>query len=244
MSKAPITNTKLEYPFAVEATYKNSIPSENNNSTSNLASLYGGFPPKTFLPATEDGGGIPPSGADFNGILYWITQLLYNTQNGFTINEYDPTYQVQQSGYSKYATLWYTSTSTGRVLIQSLVDNNLQVPYSGTTLQNQWKLAVELPKYEDYLPDYNNVINLNPSYINANYTVTSNGYMQGDAILGTSGMWLKINGYIVAAGGAGGTGDITRFGFLVPVKIGDVVVLTRKDSRDTVSSYNFIYLNQ
>ncbi len=159
MAKATITQTKIPLPFGANAINKNEIPETEISSISNRASYNSGFPTKTFTPVSS--GGLPPSGADFNGLLNTITQLLYNMQNGYGIDEYDKTYQVAQGGYGQYATLWYQSSSVGRVLIQSLVANNLQVPYSGTTLQSQWKLAIDIPTVEstDYTPDWTNSYN-------------------------------------------------------------------------------------
>lgn len=55
-------------PFANAGT-KNTIP--NSATGTNAASFTEGFPPVTMLPIPS--GGIPPKGADFNGILYDIT---------------------------------------------------------------------------------------------------------------------------------------------------------------------------
>ncbi|KVN25644.1 hypothetical protein WJ63_16065 [Burkholderia pyrrocinia] len=61
-------------PFATNGT-KNAIPEASQiGITPGAASLNDGFPPLTFTPITA--GGIPPAGADFNGVLNLITQSI------------------------------------------------------------------------------------------------------------------------------------------------------------------------
>lgn len=66
------------------------------------ASFDTGFPPLTFLPVSS--GGIPPSGKDFNGLLFMITAYLAAAQAGLTPT-YDATASTAFGGYPVGATL-------------------------------------------------------------------------------------------------------------------------------------------
>ncbi|WP_157653234.1 hypothetical protein [Burkholderia ubonensis] len=68
------TPTLVPLPFAANGT-KNTIPEASQiGITPGAASLNDGFPPLTFTPIAA--GGIPPAGADFNGVLNLITQSI------------------------------------------------------------------------------------------------------------------------------------------------------------------------
>lgn len=72
--QASQTPTRVTLPFAANGT-KNPIPAASQISvTPGAASLNDGFPPLTFTPIAA--GGVPPFGADFNGILNLITQTI------------------------------------------------------------------------------------------------------------------------------------------------------------------------
>lgn len=69
--QASQTPTLVPLAFAANGT-KNTIPEASQISiTPGAASLNDGFPPLTFTPIAA--GGIPPAGADFNGVLNLIT---------------------------------------------------------------------------------------------------------------------------------------------------------------------------
>lgn len=68
----------FERPFANEGT-KNIIPATNNETTG-LASQTKGFPAITQVPIKA--GGIAPTRADFNGILYMLSAFAYWQQSG------------------------------------------------------------------------------------------------------------------------------------------------------------------
>lgn len=66
--------TLVPLAFAANGT-KNAIPEASQiGVTPGAASLNDGFPPLTFTPISA--GGVPPAGADFNGILNLITQSI------------------------------------------------------------------------------------------------------------------------------------------------------------------------
>lgn len=64
---------KISIPFAVDGT-KRPIPNDSQiGIVDGAASFETGFPPKTFTPIAA--GGVPPAGADFNGIFNRITDI-------------------------------------------------------------------------------------------------------------------------------------------------------------------------
>lgn len=97
--------TFIPEPFANQqiATYITfPIPDAPPASPANSACWKLGFQSITMQP--EIGGGLPPFGQDFNGILYTVTTHTYALQAGqFYI--WDPSFVTSISGYSKGATL-------------------------------------------------------------------------------------------------------------------------------------------
>jgi hypothetical protein len=90
--------TRFPIPFANSGT-KNTIPTASQiGITPGAASLTDGFPPRTFhaLPPTSDG--VPPFGADFNGIFYEITGT-QQWQNAGSTWPYDSTFSTAIAGY-------------------------------------------------------------------------------------------------------------------------------------------------
>lgn len=62
------------------------------------ASLNDGFTPENMTPITE--GGIPPSGADMNGILNLISSTVAAVSAGQLLNVYDSVYATAIGGYA------------------------------------------------------------------------------------------------------------------------------------------------
>jgi hypothetical protein len=92
------------------------------------ASLVTGFSELNFDPILS--GGIPPWGADFNGLLYQITQWLqWAAAGGFPVG-YDATFAASIGGYPKYALL---QKATGDKFWLSQIDNNLVNPDAGVS---------------------------------------------------------------------------------------------------------------
>ena len=85
---------KIPLPFAYAAgpSYKNTIPTASQiGITNGKASLTDGFPPLTFTALSA--GGVPPFGADFNGILNEITAIQqWQNAGGFFV--YDSVFSI------------------------------------------------------------------------------------------------------------------------------------------------------
>ena len=97
--------TKIPLPFAYNAGagYKNTIPTASQiGITNGKASLADGFPPLTFTAISA--GGVPPFGADVNGILNEVTAITQWQQAGGFF-PYDSAFSTTISGYPKGAIL-------------------------------------------------------------------------------------------------------------------------------------------
>jgi hypothetical protein len=106
-------------------TYPTPTPSQIG-ITNCRASLTDGFPPLTFVPTTA--GGCPPYGADFNGVLKWITLWAQWQGAGATV-VYDATLSSDIGGYPKGTVLQNASIASCYWL--STVDNNSSDPDTG-----------------------------------------------------------------------------------------------------------------
>jgi hypothetical protein len=134
--------TKIPVPFGYAAgagEITTPIPTASQIGVVNgRASLHDGFPPDTFLPLTT--GGVPPFGADFNGILNEITSITQWQQAGGFF-PYDSTFSTAISGYpigaiiqaANYEGFWLNTTNgnttnpdTGGAGWTSLVFEGLQ----------------------------------------------------------------------------------------------------------------------
>jgi len=123
---------KIPLPFADSGT-KNAIPTASQiGITPGAASLTDGFPPLTFTPVSA--GGIPPSGADFNGIFNMITAV-QQWQSAGGIFIYDSAFSTEIGGYPKGAVLMSDDNASKFI---SLIDNNTDDPNSGTSVN--WSL--------------------------------------------------------------------------------------------------------
>lgn len=116
---------KIPVPFA-SLGLKNSIP-ENANNTTGKAGFDHGFPERTMLPKSY--GGIPPSGMDFNGILYDITSAIRYMQAGGRPT-FDTAFAAAIGGYPSGAVL---IGDDGASVFQNAVAGNETNPNSGGT---------------------------------------------------------------------------------------------------------------
>jgi len=120
--------TKIPLPFAYAATgsYIATIPTASQIGVTNgKASLHDGFPPLTFTPISA--GGVPPFGADFNGILNEITAITQWQQAGGFF-PYDSAFSTTVGGYPKGAVI-LSSSFNGFWL--SSTENNTTNPDTG-----------------------------------------------------------------------------------------------------------------
>lgn len=119
---------KIPLPFAYAAgpSYKNTIPTASQiGITNGRASLTDGFPPLTFTALSA--GGIPPFGADFNGILNEVTAI-QQWQNAGGMFYYDSAFSTAIGGYPAGAVL--QSSSKNGFWISS-AENNTTDPDAG-----------------------------------------------------------------------------------------------------------------
>lgn len=121
--------SKFAIPWAngAGAPYVRSIPQASQIGVQNCAaSLTDGFPPQTFVPAS--GGGCPPFGQDFNGILKQVTQWARWLAAG-GIAPYDASFSSSIGGYPNGATL--RNATLPSCTWVSTVDNNTSNPDTG-----------------------------------------------------------------------------------------------------------------
>ena len=120
------TKIPLPFGFAAATGQINAIPTASQIGIVNgRASLHDGFPPNTFLPLTT--GGVPPFGADVNGILNEITAIQqWQEAGGFFF--YDSAFSTTIGGYPKGAIL--QSTNNNGLWI-STTENNTTNPDTG-----------------------------------------------------------------------------------------------------------------
>jgi hypothetical protein len=124
---------KFPIPFAFSAgapTFRRPIPLGSQIGIQDgAASLTDGYPPLTFTP--QGAGGVPPFGADMNGILFESTSWDRWFQAGGIV-PYDATFQaglLPTAGYPKGAVV--ASAATDFLLWVSLVDDNTSNPDAG-----------------------------------------------------------------------------------------------------------------
>ena len=125
---------KLTLPFA-DAGAKNTIPVASQiGITAGAASLTDGFPPLTRTPIAS--GGVPPSGADMNGILYEMSAVIRwaNAGGGYT---YDGTFAADSDvgGYPKGARVM---RSDGLGYWLNTADNNVTDPEGAGAVAAGW----------------------------------------------------------------------------------------------------------
>ncbi|MDF8364515.1 hypothetical protein [Achromobacter anxifer] len=121
-SNAPV---KSAVPFAESGT-KNAIPVASQiGVTPGAASFVDGFPPLTMTPLAA--GGVPPYGADFNGILNFLSAAARWQQAGGAY-PYDTAFSAAIGGYPQGAML---KQSVGRGYWLNLAENNTSNPDAG-----------------------------------------------------------------------------------------------------------------
>jgi hypothetical protein len=115
MPTPPTRPTNYPLPFAVSGT-RNTIAATPTGD--NHASFSGGFPPITMQPITS--GGVPPSGADFNGLIFdLMTHTVWINAGGQY--QFDSTLSTAMGGYPLGMVL---QNNAGTASYISLVNNN------------------------------------------------------------------------------------------------------------------------
>ena len=134
---------KFPIPWAngAVAPYVHTIPIPSQiGITAGAASLQDGFPPLNFT--VVGAGGVPPFGADFNGIFKEITQWSQWYQAGGLIT-YDATFSsggggTNIDGYPSGAVIASAAYPFGHYW-QSLVDNNIASPDTAVLSWSGWQ---------------------------------------------------------------------------------------------------------
>lgn len=195
--------SKITVPFA-ESGLKNPIPANSDNTTGK-AGFDKGFPERTMLPKAS--GGIPPSGMDFNGILYDITSAIRYMQAGGKPT-YDAALAAAIGGYPSGAVLL---GDDGVSVFQNAVDGNATDPNSGGAGWTRPDLQVMELYRRSYAEAGHNVVGTFQAgftYVNASDVgidlATGKGYTgpAGDVAAGTdpaSGWFVDKSGALLSS---------------------------------------------
>lgn len=116
--------TKLVEAFAINATSAYitkpfPVPSQISTNPGN-ASLNDGFTPLNMTALTD--GGIPPSGADMNGILYLLSTVIACVSAGQIVYPFDSAYATAIGGYAQGAQV-ADATNTARRWTSYIANN-------------------------------------------------------------------------------------------------------------------------
>lgn len=178
--------TKFNIPWASSAVspYVRNIPQASQIGIQNCAaSLTDGFPPLTFVPAS--GGGCPPFGSDFNGIIKQITQWSrWGQANGPVF--WDSAFSVAVGGYPKGAVL-QSSVLAGRLWI-STAENNLTNPDATTAAG--WTVLPGTLAPGQPTPTFNNIAP--PNTVSANGTTVGNASSNATGSANADTYWLFV----------------------------------------------------
>ncbi|WP_204371528.1 hypothetical protein, partial [Burkholderia multivorans] len=197
------TPSKVPLPFANSGT-KNVIPVASQiGITPGAASLTDGFPPVTMTPIAA--GGIPPSGADFNGILNLITAIQQWQSAGGSF-KYDSAFATSIGGYPKGAVL-VNATNDGMWL--NLAENNSTNPDATDGSAANWAPVDSYGATTIALTNAN--VTLTPAQFSKSIIILT-GALTGNVQLtmpNLVGMWYVVNSttgaYAVSLKTASGT---------------------------------------
>ncbi len=190
------TPTRVPLPFANSGT-KNAIPTASQiGITAGAASLTDGFPPLTFTPIAA--GGVPPFGADFNGVLNLITATVRWIQAGGQFG-FNTSFNTAVTGYPKGAVL-QKATLAGSWL--NTVEGNTTNPDTGGAgwLDNGYGRLLKTSVYSLV----GGVLNVSVNG-GANTTVGAGSFT-------TTTLTTLTNVKVVSGGGAGGGAQGTGAG--------------------------------
>ncbi len=179
--------TKITLPFANGGT-KNTIPNASQiGVTPGAASFTDGFPPLTFTPLSA--GGVPPAGADFNGVLNAITDV-QRWQSAGGIFKYDSAFSTLIGGYPKGCRLLSTTNNYSWI---STTENNTSDPDVGTP--SGWMLMA--PGSPSGLFNFSTSQTLNASHIGAyiKYTISGPATVSLPSTVPVGGSFLITNAF-------------------------------------------------
>lgn len=183
VSNAP---SKSAVPFADSGT-KNTIPVASQVSvTPGAASFTDGFPPLTMTPLAA--GGVPPYGADFNGILNFLSAATRWGQAGAGY-PYDAAFSTAIGGYPKGAQL---KQASGNGYWLSLVDNNTTNPDTGGANWIAVAAGIATTAQAQALTD--DTVALTPKKLD-------DAFMGGNQNIGIANFFQKFPGGLLVQGG-------------------------------------------
>lgn len=171
-SNAP---SKSAVPFAESGT-KNTIPVASQiGVTPGAASFTDGFPPLTMTPLAA--GGVPPYGADFNGIFNFLSDAIRWAQAGGRYT-FDATFATAVGGYPKGTVL---AASSGNGSWLNLVDNNSANPDTGGANWASLGAGIASTAQAQALTDDTTLLTpkkLADAFKGSNQSVGANGYQK------------------------------------------------------------------
>ena len=196
---------------AMAPTYIRPIPEAAGTPTPTdaPASLDQGFPPETFTPVS--GGGVPPAGADVNGILNQITAWC-QWQAAGNATLFDAGFAADIGGYPKYALI--ASTTPG-ILWQSTADSNSTDPDGGSPAN--W---ISVGASQASVPQIQAGA-ATGVYISPGNLATAMGSAAGESILLPNGRIIKVNSYFTSLA----AGVVFPLTFAVPFPTACIVPL-------------------
>lgn len=125
----PLPSVPVPLPEAFATSAAGSFitnPIPDTTATPGAASWALGFPPLTMTP--EVGGGVPPFGQDFNGVLFMMSSHIVYAQQGL-LYQYDPATSTLLGGYAKGTILL---SNDGSTVWYSIANSNTTDPDGAT----------------------------------------------------------------------------------------------------------------
>ena len=211
--------SRILRPFAAAGS-KATIPVNQADAT--RASYDQGFPALNMTPIAA--GGVPPSGQDFNGILYDISNAAM-WQQAVGILPWSAEFAQSQvsGGYPKNALVVHNA-----VLYQSSVDNNTETPGAGTNWRgvgvsnaSQPQHAVTLWQMQDALAQHTHpdAKQSASGFMSAANKQKLDGLTFGSSLV-SNGYQKLLGGLIIQWGSVGCPANYvanTRFAFNLPI---------------------------
>lgn len=212
--------TKISTIFAQSAPGANvTNPIPTTPPGGGFASWQQGWQQVNFTPVSA--GGIPPWGADFNGLFQIVSAWLRWAQAGGAPIGYDSSFQATVGGYPNTAVV--ASAVTAGLYWRSIVDNNLTNPDTGgagwVTFQTAFQLqdlyygtrgtyTAVVPSWAGLAAVYVWGAGGGGSGSNANIPATVGSSGGGGGFASTIGLSVVFGRNLVVSVGAGGAGNV------------------------------------